>query len=368
MATISLYTTAPSLSRANAILDTHINILPFSPDLIRMNCALQQLHPAHPPTAPIVSSDQIDPDNRIDALAARANHIAVHVAAGKLVVIKNGARAWPALNEARDTSHDVHIVITNHEWKSVEIENAMNSNPAAISHDMLRAWPSEFIIDATAKTIMEVQNILRSLIGKHVSRRLTGLSGDMMFKPYLHRQRLRVVVAFGGLSECGKSSMGGLVDTEFGQEGRREKIAYLFNNATKQLGLDIYTLPEAVQAHILIQQIEDYSKAHFWISVLSLESLHRFGSIAEAQRILWPLLQIVYIEVTEAKRISRQVSPVGGALVEAKIQELKDKDVVKRERGAELVKDIANLVLDNNGLFSETASVLKNFIATKLNA
>lgn len=229
MATISLYTTAVSLSQGNATLDTHINILPFSPDLIRLNCASQQLRPAHPLTAPIVSSDLIDSDDLAKAFEARASQIAVHVAAGKLVVIKNGTKAWPApLNVTLDTeSNDIHIVIVERE--SAEIPNGTESNSRAISHDMLESWPSEFVIDATTKTIMEVQNILRSLIGKHVSRRLAGLSGDMMFKPYLHRQRLRVVVAFGGLSECGKSTMGGLVDTEFGQAGRREKFAYVIS-------------------------------------------------------------------------------------------------------------------------------------------
>ncbi|KAJ7803361.1 hypothetical protein B0H14DRAFT_3487401 [Mycena olivaceomarginata] len=62
MATISLYTTAPSLAQADEILDTHINILPFSPGLVRFNCALQQPNPTLPPTASLVSSDQVVSD------------------------------------------------------------------------------------------------------------------------------------------------------------------------------------------------------------------------------------------------------------------------------------------------------------------
>jgi hypothetical protein len=46
MATISLYTTAPSLTQADEILDTHINILPFSPDLVRLWMRPQILRPA----------------------------------------------------------------------------------------------------------------------------------------------------------------------------------------------------------------------------------------------------------------------------------------------------------------------------------
>ncbi|KAJ7471842.1 hypothetical protein FB451DRAFT_309011 [Mycena latifolia] len=368
MAAISLYTSAFSLSQANELLDTHINILPFSPDLIRMNCVSQQLYPTNPPTAPIVPSEQIDSNNIDHAFKARAAQIAIHLAARKLVIIKNGAKAWPApSNASMDASaNDIHIAIINSHWEAPA--TMTDANTRAISPDMLQSWSSEFIVDATTKTVLETQNVLRKIIGQHVSGRLTGLSGDMMFKPYLHRQKLRAVIALGGLSECGKSSMGGLVDTQFGQQGRREKFAYLLDNVTKQLGINVYTFPDTVQAHLLIQQIEEYSKAHFWVSVLSLESLHRFGSIAETKRILGPLLQIVYIDVSEAERINRQVSRVGEVLAEAKIKELKDKDVVKRERGAERVKDIADFILDNNGSFSETSSLLKEFIETALTA
>ncbi|KAJ7222549.1 hypothetical protein GGX14DRAFT_664158 [Mycena pura] len=366
MALISLYTTAPSLSQANTVLDTHVNILPFSPDLVRVNCASQQLSPAHLPTAPIVSSGEIQSSPFTEALAARAAKVAEYLAAGKLVVVKNGSRAWraPSNTSLDNQSKEIHIVIINSHWESAETSKDINDR--SISSDMLESWPSRFVIDATAKTVIETQDVVRSIIREHLSSRPIGLSGDMMFKPYLHRQRLRVVVALGGLSECGKSSMGGYIDTQFGQQGRREKFAYLFDNATKQLGFNIYTLPDSVQAHILIQQIEDYSKAHFWVSILSLESLHRFGSIHEVKRILGPLLQIVYVDVSERERISRQISRVGETLAEAKIQELKDKDVVKRERGAERVKDIADFILDNNGPLPEAFCALKQFIDEKL--
>ncbi|KAJ7640172.1 hypothetical protein B0H17DRAFT_1216700 [Mycena rosella] len=373
MSVVSLYTTALSLSQANAVLDTHINILPFSPDLIRINCGAQKLSPAHPSTGPIVPSEQIDSDDIAAALEARAAQILAPLAAGKLVVVKNGAKAWPPYANTVPTpyldpsSNGIHIVIVHSHWDAAE--TPVDAKARAVSPDLLLSWPAQFVVDATSKSVVEVQDALRALIGQHVShRRLTGLSGDMMFKPYLHRQKLRAVVAFGGLSECGKSSMGGVVDTQFGQQGRREKFGYLFDNVTKQLGINVYTLPDTVQAHVLVQQIEEYSKAHFWIAVLSLESLHRFESIAETKRILGPLLQIVYIDVSEAERIARQVIRVGETLAEAKIQELRDKDVVKRERGAERVRDIADFVLDNSGSFEEASAVLKRCIDAKLSA
>jgi hypothetical protein len=126
----------------------------------------------------------------------------------------------------------------------------------------------------------------------------------------------------------------------------------------------VYELPETVQAHVLIQQIEEYTKAHFWVSVLSLESLHRFTSIAEAKFILGPLLHIVYVEVSKEERVRRQISLVGPALAEAKIAELERKDATKVSRGAARVQDIADTVLDNNELLDDTRTKLRALLAT----
>lgn len=137
---------------------------------------------------------------------------------------------------------------------------------------------------------------------------------------------------------------------------------YLMNNATKQLGKDVYSLSEALQGRMLVQQLEEYAKSHYWVSVLSLESVHRFGSIYEAKRILGPLLQIVYVDVEEEERIRRQMSAVSPTDVDEFVRELKAKDVTKRARGADKVKEIADLVLDNNGPLDSTIAVLRSHL------
>jgi tetrahydromethanopterin S-methyltransferase subunit A len=87
------------------------------------------------------------------------------------------------------------------------------------------------------------------------------------------------------------------------------------------------------------------------VALLSLESVHRLGANREAKRVLGGLVQVVCVEGAEAERIRRQVERVGRGEVEGteeeekmqkKIQELRGKDVVKRERGAECVKGIAD--------------------------
>jgi dephospho-CoA kinase len=113
-----------------------------------------------------------------------------------------------------------------------------------------------------------------------------------------------------------------------------------------------------VQGQLLVQQIEEYSKSHYWVSVISLESLHRFGSIAEVKRILGNLLHIVFVDVAEEERVRRQISRVGPERAEEKVLELKRKDEIKAARGALRVRDIADTVLDNHGRSEDTQKVL----------
>jgi hypothetical protein len=54
--------------------------------------------------------------------------------------------------------------------------------------------------------------------------------------------------------------------------------------------------------------------------------------------------------------------------VQKKVWELRDKDVVKRERGAECVKGIADVVLDNSGGLEESWGELEGFLVARMNA
>ncbi|KAJ7811961.1 hypothetical protein B0H14DRAFT_3479287 [Mycena olivaceomarginata] len=290
MATISLYTTAPSLAQADGILDTHINILPFSPDLLQT-----------PEPSPLRTS--------------------------------------------------------------------------------LHSWPPHLILDATPQTVLQRQNTLRALILSHLlpsTRRLTGLSDGMQVTPY--RQRLRFVLALGGLSECAKSPLGARVDTHpiplvrLGA-GPPRSSRTCSTRPRRRSGSGSTSTPS--QAHVLVQHIEDHAKAHFWVAVLSLELVHRLGAIVKAKRVVGDLVQVVCVEVAEAERIRRQVERVGRGEVEGKeeekvvqkkMQELRDKDVVKRERGTECVKGIADLVLDNSGGLEEAWAELEGFVVARMNA
>ncbi|KAJ7811935.1 hypothetical protein B0H14DRAFT_2606123 [Mycena olivaceomarginata] len=301
MATISLYTTAPSLAQAGEILDTHINIMPFSPGLVRLNCALRQPNPTLPPTASLVSSDQVVSDP-VAAFAARAAQIAGH--------------------EPSPPPHSTPGPYTSSSTpppkpsSSSKTPCAPPSSPTSPPHAVPVPAPAAPALRPRARRALRVRQV-------HAGRA---------------RRHPLPLPAWGGTPE---------------------KRAYLLDAATKALGLglDVHALPEAVQAqHVQVQQIEDYTKAHFWAAVLSLEL-------------------VVCVDVTEAERIRRQVQRVGRGEVEGteeekvqKIQELRDKDVVKRERGAECVKGIADVVLDNSGGLEEAWAGLEGFLVARMNA
>ncbi|KAJ7811830.1 hypothetical protein B0H14DRAFT_3479452 [Mycena olivaceomarginata] len=123
---------------------------------------------------------------------------------------------------------------------------------------------------ATAPSLAQADEILDmhvSILPFSPTSFASGRARTCYVTPYLHRQRLRFVLALGGLSECPPTP------TSSGSTLRPS------------------------QTHVLFQQIEDYTKAHFWVAVLSLESVHRLGAIREAKRILGDLVQVVALAV-----------------------------------------------------------------------
>ena len=103
-----------------------------------------------------------------------------------------------------------------------------NINESRIIHGIAPGWPLDCTVDVAHpdRDIVTIQNQIRAIIARHIplGLKFLGISPDMCFKPFIHRQKLDVIVALGGLSECGKSTIGGAIERMYGQRGRREKI------------------------------------------------------------------------------------------------------------------------------------------------
>lgn len=147
------------------------------------------------------------------------------------------------------------------------------------------------------------------------------------------------VVALGGLSESGKSTAGGYLATRHGHS--RLKIGYLLQVAADRCGIaDVYTLDDPGMAEMLALGLEMYCAAHHFQRRVSIESLHGAGMVAELAKLLGDQLTVVYLEVSPGLREARGL---GGAA------DVRERDVVKRSRGAERIRELADIVIDNNG-------------------
>ena len=152
----------------------------------------------------------------------------------------------------------------------------------------------------------------------------------------LHRVR---VVALGGLSESGKSTAGAYLATRHGHA--RLKIGYLLQAAADRCGIaDVYALDDAGMAEMLALGLETYCAAHHFQRRVSIESLHGAGLTTELAKLLGDQLTVVYLEVSPGLREARGL---GGAA------DIRERDVMKRSRGAARIREMADIVVDNNG-------------------
>jgi len=178
------------------------------------------------------------------------------------------------------------------------------------------------------RPILDVQQELRMLLRDRV-----GLS---VREVALRRVQ---VVALAGLSESGKSTAGEYLASRHGYA--RLKIGYLLETAAARCGaVDVYALGEADMAEMLVAGLEAYCAAHHFQRYVSIESLHRSGMTAELGKLLGGRIAVVYLDASPSVREARSVA--GAA-------DVAERDAVKRSRGADRIRDVADVVIGNDG-------------------
>ncbi|GLW58742.1 nucleotidyltransferase domain-containing protein [Kitasatospora phosalacinea] len=194
-------------------------------------------------------------------------------------------------------------------------------------HRLAAAGRFDAVVVVAGRPVVAVQDELRRLLHPHhpvvPARCLPGVG----------------VVALGGLSESGKSTAGEYLRTRHGHD--RLKIGHLIETAAAHADIpDPYALAPVVRAELLLDGLDRYTAAHHYLEHLTVESLHEHDATAELRRMLGDQLTVVYVEATEELRMRRGTA---GA------DDVKVRDEVKRARGAERIREIADTVIDNNG-------------------
>lgn len=209
-----------------------------------------------------------------------------------------------------------------------------------LGHQEKRATYQHIILAGLPETHREVQNQLRAVLKPSIQHH--------SFQPILHN--LRRIYAFGGLSEAGKSTFAQTLAVHCGPElAFRAKIAYFNELASERLGGSIYAHPEEEQAIMLLHELENFSNRHYWIKVMTIESLHRVTVTKWLKTWLGNKFQVVFIDASDDKRAERSLVPP-----DARIRN----DSIKQGRGAHLIRGHADFILDNNGTFTDSVKSL----------
>ena len=195
----------------------------------------------------------------------------------------------------------------------------------------------------SASSIRDVQDKLREVILRYTKNQL--------FLPIMHN--VEYIYAFAGLSESGKSSVAQAFCSHHGTTHTfRAKIVYFNDLISERLGKSVYSVSEKQQALYLFHELERFSNDHYWLRLITIESMHRHSVARWLKEWMGRKLQVLYIDTAEVKRFERALVPREAVI---------SNDKIKRERGVELIRLDADLVLDNNYTFAVTMSNLLQF-------
>lgn len=186
--------------------------------------------------------------------------------------------------------------------------------------------------------ILSIQNKLRRIIN-----RMYGVSLPIIC------ETLEKLVAFGGMSESGKSSFAERLSTH--HHYCRLKIKY-FEGVVRNR--DRQSRPDTLGREIL-----DFLCSHRHITHASIESLHGADLPAYLKLLLGSIMTTVFLDTQEAVRVKRTAQVLGISEEQAKA-DTRTKDALKLSRGADRVRDIADIVFDNSR--DDFEEVFKTFI------
>ena len=148
---------------------------------------------------------------------------------------------------------------------------------------------------------------------------------------------LKKLVAFGGMSESGKSCFAEQLRTH--HHYCRLKIKYFEGVVRARDGKS--------RPNTLGKEILDFLERNKHVTHASIESLHAADLPAYLKLLLGPRMTTVFLDVPEDIRVSRTAKALGVSEMQA-LADTRAKDAIKLSRGVTKVRDIADVVFDNS--------------------
>ncbi|CAF1081002.1 unnamed protein product [Rotaria sordida] len=155
-------------------------------------------------------------------------------------------------------------------------------------------------------------------------------------------QHLGMMIAYGGMPKSGKSSLAKGICKKLQSININcihLKIGYFMDLVSNALGSDVYQLPEEKQVDELVKQLDHYLNRHYWITIITIESLHSLTFTQALKTLLGSLIQIVYVDTTLDTRMNFSVDT---------IENLHINDTIKISYSVDKIKTTANFIINNN--------------------
>lgn len=154
------------------------------------------------------------------------------------------------------------------------------------------------------------------------------------------------IYALGGMSECGKSGAGEYLSRNHNIWNM--KLKYFNQQIVQKYGMkDIFSNEKEFVSVLLIEEIVLMLNTHYYKGKISIESLHNFDITQELKKYFGDSLEIVYIDTNYKNRVVRTAMGEGISIEKAK-EQVDQKDKIKSSVGADRIKDIADVIIDNN--------------------
>lgn len=275
------------------------------------------------------------------AVCAATLLVREQITVDKAIEIVDGLFECASLN--REVEEEV-LLRSSSEYRAkikpvLQIVNAQSANYLPWQNEMYaeyQMWLAHFIDhyflnSGSAKVvqvdgcILDVQNRMRKVINDACNTNLLPICDSL--------ERL---VAFGGLSESGKSSYAERLSTH--HHYCRLKIKY-FDGVVKDRGLPS-------NPGTLGQEFLNFFGSHRHITHASIESLHSPDLPAYLKLLFGSRMKTVYLDTPLVARIERTSRELGLSKEET-AKKIGVKDAEKIARGADKVRDIADIVFGN---------------------
>ncbi|KAF7796601.1 hypothetical protein EIP86_007783 [Pleurotus ostreatoroseus] len=385
----TLYTDFPSFQKAEQWLDMQINLLLPDSNLVRWpSTVIDPDGLAYAGGATIYSPSPTDVSSPEICRALDTRYQRIHEAhrggCDKVFVMKNGSRAYTS-HHMRDVFHEIPILFSleNPDGEDTDDERACiqrfakidehDENPFQIDAIQSAMWEKDRIVDVAGLCgdILILQNVLRALIADNLNEYgLGGTIAPASLTPTMYPSFIKRVVIVCGLAASGKSSVVSYLHKAFSEEKERPNPSSVLAEHSLGLHGGRDWLTPVQFATILTTVLELFGKLTFRTKydLVILDWVEGSAALRLAKEILGPLLRIIYVDTEEPTRIER-------ARLRAETDDSDEKDLRIAEyafmiEGPDMrnldgphLRELADVVLDNNGLLTKTLTDLQDYLS-----